>query len=153
LYCIDTSAVLDGWSRYYPPDVFESLWQNLEDLIRRQGLHSPDEVLIELSKKLDDAYAWAKKQEGMFVDLDDDVQDATTEILAAYPRLVKADQLRTSADPFVIGLAKVRGLIVITGENVGSDNRPKILYVCAQLGIPCINMVGLMRAQGWTFRR
>jgi hypothetical protein len=89
----------------------------------------------------------------MFVDLDEDVQAATTEILAAYPRLVKADQLRTSADPFVIGLAKVRGLTVITGENLGSESRPKIPYVCAKLGIPCTNMVGLMRAQGWTFRR
>src|SRR5579864_3798824 len=86
---IDTSAVLDGWSRYYPPDVFESLWQNLEDLVRRQNLCAPDEVLEELSKKLDDAFAWAKRQEGMFVELDDDVQAATTEILAAYPQLSK----------------------------------------------------------------
>src|ERR1022692_867540 len=33
MYCIDTSALVDGWIRYYPPDVFPPLWTKLEDMI------------------------------------------------------------------------------------------------------------------------
>lgn len=32
-YSIDTSAILDGWRRHYPPDVFPGLWTRMEGLI------------------------------------------------------------------------------------------------------------------------
>jgi hypothetical protein len=35
-YSIDTSAILDGWRRHYPPDVFPPLWTSLEELDRRR---------------------------------------------------------------------------------------------------------------------
>ena len=33
-FCIDTSAWLDGWARDYPPDVFPSLWEKIDELIK-----------------------------------------------------------------------------------------------------------------------
>ena len=32
-YSIDTSSILDAWTRYYPPDVMPGLWKQLEELI------------------------------------------------------------------------------------------------------------------------
>ena len=44
MYVIDTSALLDGWVRYYPPDVFPPLWSNLEGMITAGELLSPDDL-------------------------------------------------------------------------------------------------------------
>ncbi|MCK5602211.1 DUF4411 family protein, partial [Candidatus Pacearchaeota archaeon] len=73
-YCIDTSAILDGWVRYYPPDVVPGLWEKLENLISNGQLIATEEVLYELEKKKDDVYKWAKKHEKMFVPIDEKIQ-------------------------------------------------------------------------------
>ena len=88
-YSIDTSALLDGWVRYYPPDTFSSLWKRLEELIADGALRATEEVLHELAKKSDDVHAWAEDQEGLFLDLDEDIQLAVVEILSAHPKLVE----------------------------------------------------------------
>lgn len=70
-YCIDTSSLLDGWVRHYPPDVFPSFWKNLEGMIEVGELIAPDEVLRELAKKEGDTlHQWAKQQGGLFYPLD-----------------------------------------------------------------------------------
>ena len=134
-YCIDTSAILDGWVRYYPPDVFLALWKNLEAMIESQELIAPEEVLREIEKKEDELHKWAKAHERMFYPLDEAVQRATTEILTVFPRLVDSEKERNRADPFVIALARIRGCPVVTGEKAsGIKDRPKIPNVCDQIG-------------------
>jgi hypothetical protein len=32
-YCIDTSALIEAWVRYHPPDVFPTLWNQIDDLV------------------------------------------------------------------------------------------------------------------------
>lgn len=87
-YCIDTSAILDGWVRYYPIDVFPGLWANLDELIQTDRLATSDEVLRELEAKEDEALRWAKGRPALFVPLDEDIQRATSEILAAFRTMV-----------------------------------------------------------------
>ena len=153
MYVIDTSALLDGWVRHYPSDVFPSLWSHLEDMIQSGELLAPDEVLSELSQKDDAVYQWAKTNAAMFVALDEDIQRATQEILNEFPRLVGAMKDRNRADPFVIALAKVRGAIVVTGEkSIGTRDRPRIPLVCDHFGIRHLTMLELIREKGWTFR-
>ena len=55
-YSIDTSSILDGWIRYYPPDVFPLVWTKIEELIEKEILVATEEVLFELEKKDDKAY-------------------------------------------------------------------------------------------------
>ena len=109
MYVIDTSALLDGWARHYPPDVFPSLWSLIEEMIKVGELLSPDEVLVELSQKDDTVHRWAKANSAMFVPLDEDIQRATQEILDQFPRLVGAMKDRNRADPFVIALREGKG--------------------------------------------
>jgi hypothetical protein len=153
LYVIDTSALLDGWVRHYPPDVFPSLWSHLENMIQSGELLAPDEVLSELSQKDDAVYQWAKTKAVMFVRLDENIQRATQEILNEFPRLVGAMKDRNRADPFVIALAKVKEAIVVTGEkSIGTRERPRIPIVCDHFGIGHRTMLELIREKGWTFR-
>jgi hypothetical protein len=81
----------------------------------------------------------------------EDVQRAAQTILKRFPLLVKASAQRTQADPFVIAVAQVRKIPVVTEERGGSANKPKIPYVCGQLGVACITVVEFIRDQGWTF--
>ena len=153
MYVIDTSALLDGWVRYYPPDVFPPLWSNLEGMIAAGELLAPDEVLSELSQKDDEVHNWAKKNSAMFLPLDAEVQEATTEILAAFPRLVGAMKDRNRADPFVIALAKIKQAVVVTGEkSTGTRDRPRIPIVCDHFDIGHRTLLQLIREKGWTFR-
>ncbi|MBZ5633724.1 MAG: DUF4411 family protein [Acidobacteriia bacterium] len=152
-YCIDTSAILDGWVRYYPRDVFPTLWDNLENMIAGGRLVAPDEVLKELSKNDDDLHSWARLQDGLFCPLEADIQIATAEILGAFPKLVNNERNRSIADPFVIAVAKVRGLSVVTGEKrKGNPARPKIPDVCDAYGIKSLTLLELMKSEGWKFR-
>lgn len=153
MYVIDTSALLDGWVRHYPPDVFPSLWSNLEIMIKSGEILSPDEVLSELSQKDDAIHKWAKANNAMFLPLDEDIQRATMEILDHFPRLVGAMKDRNRADPFVIALAKVKGAIVVTGEkSIGTPDRPRIPIVCNHFGVSHCTLLQLIREKGWTFR-
>lgn len=88
-YCIDTSAILDGWVRYYPREVLPTLWDNLGAMIARQRLTAPDEVLKELAKNDDALCEWARLQEGFFCPLETEIQIATSEILSAFPKTGK----------------------------------------------------------------
>lgn len=60
------------------------------------------------------------------------------------------------ADAYVIALAKMHSGIVVTQETSAAEKRnPRRTHfipdVCRELGIPCINLLGLMRREGWTF--
>lgn len=152
-FSIDTSAILDGWTRYYPRDAFPGLWRHLEELIRSGGLRASEEVMYELEKKDDGAFAWAQAQDGFFVPMDDEIQDAVSAILADHPRLLDTRRGRSGADPFVIALAKVRACAVITGEHrSGSLERPKIPDVCHAVDVESISLLDLIRRERWVFR-
>ena len=57
---------------------------------------------------------------------------------------------RFAADPFIIAVAKLRGLTLVTEERpTGSLNRPNIPDICADYGLSYINLLQLIRAESW----
>ena len=53
----------------------------------------------------------------------------------------------------MIAVAKIRKLSVVTGEKrKGNPARPKIPDVCEAYGIKCLNLLELMKSEGWKFR-
>lgn len=151
-YCFDTSALMECWTRYYPPDVFPGLWERFDHLAKVGAIRAPDEVLRELAKKQDELHDWAKARPEIFLELDDAIQQATREILAVHPLLAKEFAQRSHADPFVIAVGVVRGIPVVTQEGPGSEKRPTIPYVCREVGVRSIGIVEFIREQGWAFR-
>lgn len=151
-YSVDTSAIIEGWVRDFPPDLAPHAWMKIEESIDGGVLVASEEVLIELEKKHDKVYEWACKRKHMFVPIDEKIQEAVRSILRDYNRLVDTRRNRSGADPFVIALAMVKRLSVVTAENpTGRPERPKIPDVCDALGIPWLNMIALFREQGWQF--
>jgi hypothetical protein len=152
LYSFDTSVFINGRRDLLPPEVFPTLWANIEQMIAAGSIRAVDVVRDELGRRDDATRAWAAAQEGLFVILDEDVQAATSETLAAHPKLMGRGGGRNAADPFVIGLARAHGGIVVTKETPTSNlERPRIPDVCGAVGIRCINLIGFIRDQGWTF--
>jgi hypothetical protein len=150
-YTFDTSAFLQCWARFYPRDVFPGLWDKLAGMLDRGEIVCPDEVLRELSKQEDELYKWLKEKPAVFLELDERIQDAASAILADHPYIAKEFARRTHADPFVVAVAQVHGLAVVTQEDRGSESKPRIPYVCDDLSIPCTDVIGFIREAGWTF--
>ena len=73
------------------------------------------------------------------------------EILAEFQKLVDERTGKSMADPFVIAVARVHSLTVVTGESGGTANRPKIPNVCEHYGIRCINVVTMLRELNFQF--
>ena len=151
VYCADTSAILEGRRRSYPPELFPQLWKNMEALIAAGRLVAPEEVRIELAVKDDETFAWAKGQSGLFVPFDIEQMRETTLIANRFRRFVDNPKVRNRADPFVIALAKARGYTVVTQEKPGSPDSPKIPFVCDSIGVPYVRFLDIIRREQWRF--
>lgn len=150
-YSIDTSALLDAWVRWYPPDIFLGLWDKLDVLATTGILVASEEVENEFERKSDDVLEWIKRRPAMIIPHDEPIQHHARVILKDFQKMVDERSGKSMADPFVIALAKVCDLTVVTGEKGGTPRRPKIPSVCDHYGIRCIGITELIRECEWTF--
>jgi hypothetical protein len=154
LYSADTSALIDGLERYYPEETFPALWREIDGLIAANRLIISEEVWEEARVRDAATKAWCNSREkgSLVVPTDQDVIHEVQAILEAYPRLVNNQKGRNRADPFVIAVARLKNAIVVTGEGAGgTQDRPRIPYICDQLGIECIKFLDIIRLEGWKF--
>jgi predicted nucleic acid-binding protein len=150
-FCVDTSAWLDGWRRNYPPDVFKTLWASIETLVDEGVIIASDEVYVEIAKKDDDLHDWIQARKAMLVAPEEAIQERVAELLGKYPRLVDTAKGRSQADPFVIATAIERGAVVVTGELMGTAEKPRIPFVCQAEGVRCITFLEMIRELKLTF--
>lgn len=153
-YCIDTSCIIHAWRRAYPPKHFLSFWEHVTALIDAGVIIASEEVLNELKKKDDEIHEWTSTLPAHFsVEISDEQQAALAYIMGKHPRLVDTAKGRSEGDPFVISLALCFNppLIVISEENHGKVNSPKIPDVCRIEGLTCIKLVELVQREDWTF--
>jgi hypothetical protein len=154
IYCLDSSAWLDGWARDYPPAVFPSLWDKLSECVAAGTVRCSEEVYVELAKKDDGLHGWLKARKAVVVPIDEEIQGVVVQFLAEYPRLVDTHRNRSQADPFVIATAESlgKGGVVVTGEKPrGKLDTPKIPDVCDARGIRWISFLDMLRELGWRF--
>jgi hypothetical protein len=150
IYCIDTSSLIAAWQERYPIENFPAFWVKVDNLINSGRLVAPIDVFHEIKKRSDELHAWLKKRPAMFRELEDAIQIEATQILAKFPRLVGEKKLRTSADPFVIALARVGGLQLVTDEKpTGSLARPNIPDICVELKMTAIGLLQLIKSENW----
>lgn len=153
-YSVDTSALIDWQSRFYPTDVFHSLLSKVDQLIKEERFSGPALVKEELEKvSTVELVEWAKERSKIFVPLKDLIAEAQN-IQNRFPGLRDPKAEYEEADSYVIALAKLRDGVVITGETPASEKRsPKrshfIPDVCRELGIHCIGFLGMMRRERW----
>ncbi|MGH6728215.1 MAG: DUF4411 family protein [Pseudolabrys sp.] len=149
IYSIDSSALIHAWRRIYRPKNFGFVWTGFDALIKESRLRCSIEVYNELEKKDDELFKWCKdRKEGLFIEIDDDIQAHVARIMKAYPRLVDTVKGRSGADPFVIALAATTKptMIVVTEEQPG---KIKIPDVCKAEAIECIGLADLIERENW----
>ncbi|HUV69816.1 MAG TPA: DUF4411 family protein [Terracidiphilus sp.] len=151
IYCVDTSSLIAAWQERYPIENFPKFWDRIDGLVKDGRMISPIEVFNEIKKRSDDLHSWLRsRKDGMFRELDDDVQIEVANVLQQFPRLVGDKKLRTSADPFVIALVRTAGYQLVTEEKpTGNPNRPNIPDVCAQLSLSTIGILQVIQREKW----
>lgn len=149
-FCFDTSAILDAWVRYYPRDVFPSIWEKMDQAATTGEIYFIDEVVSELQRKDDGIYEWVRAREMTIVSIDTDIQNQLSSVMKKYARLIDTRKNRSGGDPWVIALALSRKQTIVTGEKPSTSlDRPKIPDVCNDLRIPWIDVLQFFRCQGW----
>jgi hypothetical protein len=148
---MDTSSLIEAWNRNYPLQVFPGVWSGLEALIEAGRLVASEMVREEIEVKSDGLFAWSKAHGNLFVPVDEAQDEEVRAVVRAYRRLVEERKGRNRADPFVIALAKLRGIVCVTEEQFGDETNVRIPFVCARLGVECTDLVGLMTREGWRF--
>lgn len=160
MYCIDNSSLIHGWNEAYPPDIFPTLWDKIQNLVDTQVLVSTEEVLMEILAGDDELCIWAKKQTDFFLPLDNEIQLAVAEILVDPINSKVLDKKKvgkTEADIFVIATAKVYGLKVVSNEkyvqpiDVPNARKIGIPNVCQNLNIPHLTFLEFLKEQNWRF--
>ena len=151
-YCLDTSAILDGWARYYPPESFPSFWEQLDTLFERGNAFTCRQVLVELGGRDDGAQEWLADHADSVIEIDADRFALAQTISDEFPGW--ADRRRNGADPFVVALGEMRGWKVITGERIAGTLNPrktKMPDVCVHRGVDWGALIDVIREQGWRF--
>ncbi|HOO98077.1 MAG TPA: DUF4411 family protein [Bacteroidales bacterium] len=150
-YVIDTGPIID--LKGYYSEVFVTLWENIDGLIRQGDIISTREVYRELQKRDDEAKAIADKYKFIFRAPSLEEQSYVSEILRNHKELIKFKNITSGlpvADPFVIALAICNKSILITSElyKANSHNIPNI---CKEYDIKCISLKEFFKLEGWKF--
>ena len=113
---------------------------------------SSDEVRLEIERKDDDLHKWCRARTKMFLPLTNEIQTTAIGLLAVLPKLIDSRPGKSMADPFVVATAHATGTAVVTQERpTGSLLRPKIPEACSHLKVRWMNLLDVIRAEGWIF--
>ncbi|MDP2925198.1 MAG: DUF4411 family protein [Nanoarchaeota archaeon] len=159
VYIIDTCSLID-LNIHNPIDVYPSVWERLDELIKKGLLVAPKEVFNEIKQQDDNLLKWVRGKKGFFKEVTQEQIRIVTEILQKYPSLIKVDR-KYDADPFVIALAVEMASnnqttlinikrIVVTEEKL-AGLKVKIPLICKDYNIDCINVIDMFRSEGIKF--
>ncbi len=146
-FCLDTSGFIDAYERYYPPDVFPSIWMKMTELVEAGTIFAPEDIYKELEKKADGVIVWAKPHKARFASLDLDTMNNLSVVMAAFPTgFVDVRRSRSGADPIVVAAAMTTRCTVVTGEKLSTKaGEYKIPNVCRHFNIPCCGILEMFR--------
>jgi len=156
IYAIDSSSLMDWQARFYPVDVFHGLVARMDGLVLAGLMLAPklvrEEIEIVGTAGLN---RWCDQHAEMFVP-NADVLERAQAIQGLFPGLLDPKAEYEEADAYVVALAESRGGTVVSQETSAAEKRnPKRTHyipdVCRDLGLPCINLLGLMRREKWSF--
>ena len=154
IYVVDTNVFMDWQARHYPTDVFASLLELVDQLIEAGRLIAPALVLEEIGAVgTSELIEWASERDRIWIPNEQALAGAVA-IQSRFPGLLDPKAEYEEADAYVIATAQKVDGIVVTSETPAAEKRkPKrelfVPDVCREMGIPCINLLGLMRREKW----
>ena len=151
VYSFDASSLIEAYHSY-PFDRFPSLWEKLEALIKNDRLKM-FELVFDDEVKDEEIKDWYKeKQLKPYIRVRIDQIDQN-KAQALIPILVDPKTGESGGDPWVIALAQdlPNGIVVTQEKPSRNKDKPKIPNVCNDLGIECVDLIGLFRKEDWIF--
>jgi hypothetical protein len=153
-YCVDTSSFLKIFEEY-PGATRQRILDGLDALIRVGRLRTVRVVLDEVDRHNQSLSEWVQgHKEQLLLKDDDSLLNAAFQMVRQFPDLYDSKRNRLQADPFLIGAAQINYLVVVADERPRhlrrqrSQNQLHIPDVCAQLGIRCLTLDEMLRAEG-----
>lgn len=169
-YIIDSCSLID-LQRFYPIDVFPSVWEKMHELAKRGLIHIPNEVYNEVKIGDDNVPIWIDDHKFIIVSITQKQLNLVKEIVEKYPSIVNSIN-QYNADPWLIAVAfefmtspqqklhdfldlpeteKSEVEIIIVTEESLRGNKIKIPFICQEYSIKCIKILDLIKLEGWKF--
>ena len=153
IYFPDSSALVAAWEERYPQELFPGVWQFVDSLGDR--LKICEEVRIEIKRHAPDLLEWLGESSVdwklsltlLGINGADLVQHHLQRIANGWPNW-RSIRSRNDADPWVIAYALAFGGVVVSEEHPGGRD-VKIPEVCHQMGVRHMNLLELLRAEGF----
>jgi hypothetical protein len=150
LYCIDASALINI-TRYpgYPRDLFPTIWEKLENMVKRGELISNMEVYEEIKKRQDSIYQWCKQNKSMFKDIDDCQSKEFENIKTKYDSNYWNTEINKPgpwADPWLIALSICEDTAFIVTDEKNTPNH--IPYIANHFNKQCLNLIDFFKKTG-----
>lgn len=147
-YIIDTSSILSQkGNEPHRRTINKTLWERIDELIQLKRIVTCSEIIEEVNDK--DLKTWFIGLGGEILPIDDEVQENVKKVVTSNPQLIDFKENKSSGDAFLIATAMKYGLTVITEEN--KTKQKKIPFVCQNLNVPCVDIIGLCEREGWSF--
>lgn len=152
MYCFDTSAFID-LKNYYASDIFVKLWKNIEEVVLKGLIISPDQVFDELERGQDELFNWVKRNKSHIFNqgLDINIQNNLRLILATYSSTIDINNPKTEADTFVVAIGMKNKCTVVSQERKNPQGKLRIPDLCDAFKIKHISLQDYIREQGWKF--
>jgi hypothetical protein len=142
IYCIDASALINI-TRYpgYPRELFPSIWNKLEDMVKNDELISHEEVYKEIEKRQDKICDWCKQNKNMFKDIDECQIKEFENVKKKYDSFYWNKEINKGgpwADPWIIALSICEDAIIVTDERDTQNHMP---YIAKHFNLKCLNLI------------
>ena len=154
-FWLDTDSFITPKNGPYGFDIAPGFWSFLEQKVNEGIIASSRLVYEELHNGAEDElrkWAEARKDSGLFVEPDSDVQAAFRKIADYvednYPPH-QATEFLKGADPWIIAHAKAHGGRVVTFERAAPHSKkPKIPVISDEFGVKAMNIYEVLRELG-----
>ena len=161
MYLLDANTFIEAKNRYYSQNICPGFWEWLDEITLGDGIKSIEKVYDELADGSDDLADWvkARRNEGRFLPVDTDIQDAFRRIVAdvnaADYRQEAKQKFLAGADPLLVATAHVRGAAVVTQEKHEPQvkRRVPLPNVCRRFNVPFTDLFTLLAGQDVVFVR
>lgn len=148
VYCIDTSSLIN--LKPYRSDVFPTIWNKLENMIRNGELISHLQVYKEIEVGRDEIYNWCKNKNNnkMFRDVDECQIQKFQDIKRQYDSNYWENEINKTgpwADPWVIALSICEEAFIVADEKSVPNRIP---VISAVFGVKCLELLDFFKETG-----
>ncbi len=130
-YCFDTNFLIQAKNGPYGFDFAPSFWEFVDSKLNDGTIFTSKLVYDEIVSGDDELADWikARNDPNVFVQPDENVQmvfaDISNHVVEHYPA-TRSQEFLSSADPWIIALARVEDTIVVTHETLVPEESKKV---------------------------